>query len=53
MFSRPDARKLVPTLIASVTDAVVSVFGEHSRAGVTVELIATPPGRTGIAGVLA
>ena len=39
-------------LIASVTDAVASVFGEQSRAGITVELVATPSGRTGVGGVL-
>jgi hypothetical protein len=35
-----------PGLIASVTDAVASVAGEHSRAGITVELAATSAGRT-------
>lgn len=52
MFARPDAHELVPKLIASVTDAVASVFGEQSRAGITVELVATPAGRTGVGGVL-
>ncbi len=51
-FARPDTNELVPNLIASVTSAVAAVFGEHSRTGVTVELVATPPGRTGIGGAL-
>lgn len=53
MFARPDAAELVPRLIASVTDAVASVFGEQSRAGIAVEVVATPPGRAGVGGVLA
>jgi phenylpyruvate tautomerase PptA (4-oxalocrotonate tautomerase family) len=52
LFERPDAGELVPRLIASVTDAVTSVFGEQVRAGVVVELVATPPGRTGVGGLL-
>ena len=53
MFARPDAPELVPRLIASVTDAVAAVFGEQSRAGTTVELVAAPAGRTGVGGLLA
>ena len=53
MFARPDADELVSRLIASVTDAAAAVFGEQSRAGITVELVATPPGRTGVGGLLA
>jgi phenylpyruvate tautomerase PptA (4-oxalocrotonate tautomerase family) len=52
MFARPDADQVVRTLIASVTDAVSSVFGEASRPGITVELVATPAGRTGVGGQL-
>ena len=52
MFARPDAEALVRRLIASVTDAIAAVFGEHTRAGTTVELVATPEGRTGVGGVL-
>jgi hypothetical protein len=44
--------EVVRTLIASLTDAVASAFGEQARAGVTVELVATPAGRTGVGGVL-
>jgi phenylpyruvate tautomerase PptA (4-oxalocrotonate tautomerase family) len=51
-FTRPDADEIVARLVCEVTDAVVDVFGERVRAGVTVELIATPAGRTGIGGVV-
>lgn len=53
LFDRPDTEQLVRGLIAAVTDAVAAVFGAPARPRVTVELIATPPGRTGVAGVLA
>ena len=53
VFSRPDADEIVARLISGVTDAVVDVFGERVRAGVMVELVAVPAGRTGIGGVLA
>jgi phenylpyruvate tautomerase PptA (4-oxalocrotonate tautomerase family) len=52
-FARPDAHELSARLIASVTDAIASVFGEQSRAGIAVELVATPARRTGVGGVLA
>jgi phenylpyruvate tautomerase PptA (4-oxalocrotonate tautomerase family) len=51
-FSRPDADEIVARLVAGVTDAVVAVFGERVRAGVTVELVGTPAGRTGVGGVV-
>ena len=51
-FHRPDADEIVARLVSGVTDAVVAVLGERVRAGVTVELVATPPGRTGIGGVV-
>jgi phenylpyruvate tautomerase PptA (4-oxalocrotonate tautomerase family) len=51
MFARPAAEELIRQLIASLTDAVASVFGEQSRARTTVELVATPAGRTGVGGV--
>ena len=37
-------------LAAALTDATASVFGEPSRARTTVELVATPAGRTGVGG---
>jgi phenylpyruvate tautomerase PptA (4-oxalocrotonate tautomerase family) len=53
VFDRPDAADLTARLIAGVTEAVVAVFGERVRAGVTVELVASPAGRTGVGGVIA
>lgn len=52
-FDRPDADEIVALLISGVTDAVVAVFGERVRSGVTVELAGTPAGRTGVGGVVA
>ncbi|MGI6872342.1 tautomerase family protein [Amycolatopsis sp. 3B14] len=52
-FERPDADAIVARLVAGVTDAIVAVFGERVRAGVTVELVGTPAGRTGVGGVVA
>jgi len=51
-FSRPDADEIVTRLVSGVTDAMVDVFGERVRAGVTVELVGTPAGRTGIGGAV-
>ena len=52
-FSRPDAQEIAARLISEVTDAVVSVFGERVRSGVTVELVGTPASRTGVGGIVA
>ncbi|HEY0815032.1 MAG TPA: hypothetical protein VGE11_17310 [Pseudonocardia sp.] len=51
-FDRPDADELVARLIAGVTDALVAVFGERVRRGVTVELVGTLAGRSGVGGVV-
>lgn len=51
-FARPDAEDIKARLVAGVTDAIVAVLGERSRSRVTVELVASPDGRTGIGGVL-
>ena len=51
-FSRPDAEQIVARLISGVTDAIVTVFGERVRSGVSVELVGTPAGRTGTGGVV-
>ena len=51
-FSRPDADEIVTRLVSGVTDAVADVFGEHVRAGVTVELVGTLAGRTAIGGAV-
>jgi hypothetical protein len=52
VFDRPDTEEIVARLIAEVTDAVVAVFGERVRAGVTVDLVGTPAGRSGVGGVV-
>lgn len=52
-FARPDAAELAARLVEAVTDAVAAVLGEAVRAGVTVELVGTPEGRTAVGGVLA
>lgn len=51
-FHRPDARDIATRLVSGVTDAIVAVFGERVRSGVTVELVGSPAGRTGVGGVL-
>jgi phenylpyruvate tautomerase PptA (4-oxalocrotonate tautomerase family) len=51
-FGRPDAEEIVRRLISGVTDALVTVFGERVRSGVTVELVGTPAGRSGVGGVV-
>ena len=51
-FARPDAPELLARLVAGVTDAVTSVFGEQVRAGVRVELVGNPGGRTAVGGIL-
>jgi len=50
---RPDAQETVARLASGVTEAVVGVFGERVRSGVTVELVGTPAGRTAVGGVVA
>jgi phenylpyruvate tautomerase PptA (4-oxalocrotonate tautomerase family) len=47
MFARADAEDRIRQLIASLTDATASVFGEQSRARTTVELVAERGGREG------
>ena len=51
-LSRPDGKQVTARLIAGLTDAVASVLGERARNGTSVELVATPEGRTGIGGAL-
>jgi phenylpyruvate tautomerase PptA (4-oxalocrotonate tautomerase family) len=51
-FGRPDVDEIVARLVSEVTNAIVAVFGEHVRAGVTVELVGIPAGRTGVGGVV-
>jgi phenylpyruvate tautomerase PptA (4-oxalocrotonate tautomerase family) len=51
-LARPDASEIAARLIAGLTDAVAGVLGEQARSGTSVELVATPEGRTGIGGAI-
>ncbi|WP_433328261.1 tautomerase family protein [Spirillospora sp. CA-294931] len=50
LFDRPDAAEISARLGAALTDAITRVAGEDLRAGTTVELVASPPERTFVAG---
>jgi phenylpyruvate tautomerase PptA (4-oxalocrotonate tautomerase family) len=52
-LTRPDGSEIVARLVAGLTDAVASVLGEEVRSGTSVEIIATPEGRTGVGGAIA
>jgi phenylpyruvate tautomerase PptA (4-oxalocrotonate tautomerase family) len=52
-LARPDGAEIAARLVAGLTDAVAGVLGEQVRAGTSVELVATPAGRTGLGGVMA
>jgi phenylpyruvate tautomerase PptA (4-oxalocrotonate tautomerase family) len=52
-FARPDGSEIASRLVAGLTDAVAGVLGESARGGTSVELVATPPGRSGQGGVIA
>jgi phenylpyruvate tautomerase PptA (4-oxalocrotonate tautomerase family) len=49
-LARPDGEEIAARLVAGLTDAVASVLGEQARGGTSVELVATPAGRTGLGG---
>ncbi|MFC4121783.1 tautomerase family protein [Nonomuraea zeae] len=51
-FARPDSGELMARLVRTVTDAVAGVLGAHLRDTVTIELVATPAGRTAVGGVI-
>ena len=51
-LSRPDGKQVTARLVARLTDAVASVLGEQARSGTSVELVASPEGRTGIGGAV-
>ena len=51
-LTRPDGNEIAARLVAGLTGAVVSVLGEQTRSGTTVELVATPAGRAGLGGTL-
>lgn len=52
-LTRPGGDEFAARLVAGLTDAVAGVLGEQARAGVSVELVAVPPGRSGVGGVIA
>jgi phenylpyruvate tautomerase PptA (4-oxalocrotonate tautomerase family) len=52
-LTRPGGGEVAARLVAGLTDAVASVLGEQARSGTSVELVATPEGRTGIGGTIA
>ena len=49
-LTRSDGREIAARLVAGLTDAVASVLGEQARSGTSIELIATPEGRSGSGG---
>jgi phenylpyruvate tautomerase PptA (4-oxalocrotonate tautomerase family) len=51
-LSRSDGKQVTAQLVARLTDAVASVLGEQARGGTSVELVATPAGRTGVGGTV-
>jgi len=51
-LTRPGGSETAARLVARVTDAVASVLGEEARGGTSVELVATPEGRSGLGGVI-
>jgi phenylpyruvate tautomerase PptA (4-oxalocrotonate tautomerase family) len=52
-LTRPDGNEIAARLVAGLTDAVAGVLGEQTRRGTSVELVATPDGRTGLGGAIA
>jgi hypothetical protein len=51
-LTRPDGKEIAARLVAGLTDAVAGVLGEQARGGTSVELIATPAGRSGLGGAI-
>src|ERR1700760_3977088 len=49
-LTRPGGSEIAARLVAGLTDAVASVLGEQTRRGTSVELVATPEGRSGVGG---
>ena len=52
-LTRPGGDETAARLVAVLTDAVASVLGEQVRRGTSVELVATPPGRSAVGGAMA
>ena len=51
-LTRPDGQQVAARLVTGLTDAVASVLGQQAHGGTSVELVATPEGRTGLAGAI-
>jgi len=51
-LTRPAGNEIAARLVAGLTGAVVSVLGEQTRSGTSVELVATPAGRAGLGGAI-
>lgn len=52
-LTRPGGSETAARLVAVLTDAVASVLGEQVRSGTSIELAATPEGRSGLGGAIA
>lgn len=52
-LTRPDGSEIAARLVAGLTDAVANVLGEEARGGTSIELVATPEGRSGLGGAIA
>ena len=51
-LARPGGSEVAARLVAGLTDAIAGVLGEQARGGTSVELVATPEGRTGVGGTI-
>jgi phenylpyruvate tautomerase PptA (4-oxalocrotonate tautomerase family) len=51
-LTRPGGDEMAAKLAAALTDATASVLGEQTRAGTTIELVATPEGRSAQGGII-
>jgi phenylpyruvate tautomerase PptA (4-oxalocrotonate tautomerase family) len=51
-LTRPGGDEIAARLVAGLTDAVAGVLGEQTRGGTSVELVATPGGRSGLGGAI-
>jgi phenylpyruvate tautomerase PptA (4-oxalocrotonate tautomerase family) len=51
-LTRSGGTEIAARIVAGLTDAVASVLGEQTRSGTSIELVATPEGRSGIGGAI-
>ena len=51
-LTRPDGPSIAARLVAALTDATATILGEQVRATTTIDLVATPAGRTAVAGAI-